>query len=189
MTDQRLAYHEASHCVAAVALGLPVTYVSVRPHGDSDGRARFDIDSEALGKLDALSCAIIQRGGRSRRADARRCDLVGGGAVQLADRGWRCRRCAPLIAQMDGDELDNRHWATVRAYALLRTRWEAVEAIAAKLQRNTTVLGEEVSKICMAEAARRSARSQAAERLSQPARHGHRASGRTRNGDRSPSEL
>ena len=67
-----------------------------------------------------------------------------------------------FIARLDGDELDARHWAVVRAYALLRTRWEAVEEIAAKLQRHTTVLGEEVSKICLAEAARRGARLQAA---------------------------
>jgi hypothetical protein len=63
---------------------------------------------------------------------------------------------------MDSDELDARHWAVVRAYALLRTRWAAIEEIAAKLERNTTVLGEEISKICLAEAARRGARLQAA---------------------------
>jgi hypothetical protein len=67
-----------------------------------------------------------------------------------------------FIAQVDGDELSNRHWAVVRTYALLRTRWDAVEEIASKLQRHTTVLGEDVSKICLAEAARRSARLNAA---------------------------
>lgn len=43
-----------------------------------------------------------------------------------------------------------------------RAGFEAVEEIAAKLQRSTTVLGEDVSKICLAEAARRGARLQAA---------------------------
>ena len=52
--------------------------------------------------------------------------------------------------------------ATLKAYALQRVRWEAVEEIAAKLERHTTVLGEEVARICFAEAARRSARSIAA---------------------------
>jgi hypothetical protein len=52
--------------------------------------------------------------------------------------------------------------AQLRAYALLRTRWEAVEEIVTLFQRNKTVLGEEVSRICLAEAARRSARLAAA---------------------------
>ena len=73
-----------------------------------------------------------------------------------------------FLSRVEGDELELRALAQLRAYALLRTRWEAVEEIAAQLQRHTTVLGEEVSRICLAEAARRSARLAAAKPPEKP---------------------
>ena len=45
-------------------------------------------------------------------------------------------------------ELDARHWAVVRAYALQWMRWPQVEAVTARLERSTTLLGEEVEEIC-----------------------------------------
>jgi hypothetical protein len=45
------AYHEAAHSVAAQTLGLPVTYLSIRPHEDEAGRTRFEERSEGFEKL------------------------------------------------------------------------------------------------------------------------------------------
>jgi hypothetical protein len=159
MTDLSTAYHEASHAVAAFERGLPVTYLSIRPHEDSAGRTKFDTHSEALARLDDFSCAIIKVAGE---IGAR---IATGSTERKFNwfaEGGDTEDARNLIARLGGDELDARHWAVVRAYALLRVRWEAVEEIAEKLQRHTTVLGEEVSQICLAEAARRSARLQAA---------------------------
>jgi hypothetical protein len=67
-----------------------------------------------------------------------------------------------FIASLGGDELGNRRLATLKAYGLLRTRYAALEELAEKLEKDTTLLGEDVARICLADAARRSARSIAA---------------------------
>jgi hypothetical protein len=152
------AIHEASHCVAAIELGVPVFHASIRQAEDSTGRTSFRF-GEALEKVGDLECAVIKVAGevgeRIAAGETR-------GRFNWLEEGGDAEDARSFIARMDGDELDNRHWAVVRAYALLRVRWEVVEEIAAKLERNTTVLGEEISKICLADAARRSARLQAA---------------------------
>jgi hypothetical protein len=154
------AYHEASHCVTSVALGLPVTYASIRPHEDSGGRTAFDTRSEGLANLGPLECAVVKCAGEI------------GERIAAGDTSHRFNWFAEdgdaedarhFIAQAGDDELGNRQLATLKAYALLRVRWEAVEEIAAKLQRYTTVLGEEVSRIVLADAGRRNARKVAAQ--------------------------
>jgi hypothetical protein len=162
MTDLSTAYHEASHAVAAQTLGLLVTYLTIRPHPDSAGRTKFDTDTEGFQRLDDFECAIIKVAGEVGARMA-----TGATTIKEAPFNWfsddeDAEHARRFIASLGGDELDVRNWAVVRAYALLRTRWAAVEEIAAKLQRHTTVLGEEVSRVCLAEAARRSARLAAA---------------------------
>jgi len=159
MSGESTSYHEASHAVAAVTLGLPVRYASIRPDGDEAGRAKFDTSSEGFQNLGPFECAIVKISGEVGER------MLGGSTERRFNwfaEGEDAEDARHFIEQLGGDELDARHWAVVRAYALLRTRWEAVEAIAEKLQRHTTVLGEEVERICLAEAGRRSARSQAA---------------------------
>ena len=138
-------FHEASHCVAALELGLPVTYASIRPNEDEAGRTRFN--TAAMGKqLGDLECAIIKIAGEvgARMAAGETTPTFN----WFAD-GGDAEDARYFIASIDGvDELDTRHLATLRAYALLRVRWDAVEAIAAKFERNKTVLGEEIEEIC-----------------------------------------
>lgn len=162
MTDLSTAYHEASHAVAAQALGLPVTYLSIRPDEAEADRTRFQTDSEGFAKLDDFSCAIIKVAGEVGARMAAGATTSSEARFNWLSEGGDAEDARHFIAQVEGDELDARHFAVVRAYALLRTRWEAVEEIAAKFERNTVVLGEEVSRICLADAARRSARSTAA---------------------------
>jgi hypothetical protein len=160
MTDTSTAYHEASHAVAAYYFGLPVTYLSVRPAEGEAGRTRFDTTSEGFAKLDDFSCAIIKVAGeigeRMATGDTSR-------KFNWFSEDQDAEDARNFIARAGEDELGNRQLAQLRAYALLRTRWEAVEEIAGLFQRNKVVLGEEVSKICLAEAARRGARVRAAE--------------------------
>jgi hypothetical protein len=155
MTDLSTAYHEASHAVAAQTLGLPLVYLSIRPREDSSGRARFDTATEGFEKLGDFECAIIKVAGEigSRMAEGETRPIF-----NLLSEGGDAEDAINFIERVGGDELDARHWAVVRAYALLRTRWSAVEELAELLQRETTVLGEQVSQICLAEAARRNAR-------------------------------
>jgi len=158
MTDS--SYHEAAHAVAAFNLGLPVVYLTTRAHEGDDGRTVFDTASEGLQNLDALSCAIIKMAGEVAERQ-----LAG---EVLPKYNWfgespDAEDARAFAAQMDvGDEFQNRDWATHRTRTLVRNWWPEIEAVAARLQRSKVVLGEEVAKICLAEAARRSARSIAA---------------------------
>jgi uncharacterized protein len=144
MTNLSTAYHEASHCVAALELGCPITYVSIRPHEDSAGRARFATDSEAFRDLDDLTCAIIKIAGE---VGARMSAGATQGQFNWFSDDEDAEHARHFIASMEGDELGNRHWAVVRAYALLRTRWHVVEALAAKLAKETTLVGATVLDI------------------------------------------
>jgi len=167
VTNRSTAYHEASHAVAAFERGLSVVYLSIRPHEDDAGRTAFDTQSEGFQRLAPFDCAIIKVAGEiGARMYAGETRPV----FNWLSEGGDAEDAIAFIARVGGDELDARHWAVVRAYALLRTRWDAVEELAALLQRETTVLGEDVSRICLAEAARRRARSDAANPVPKPFR-------------------
>jgi hypothetical protein len=158
MTDS--SYHEAAHAVCAYHLGLPVVYLTTRAHEEDNGRTVFDTRSEGLQRLDALSCAIIKMAGEIAERQ-----LAG---EVLPKYNWfgespDAEDARHFAAQMDvGDEFQNRDWATHRARTLVRNWWPEIEAIAERLQRHQTIVGEEVAGICLAEAARRNARSIAA---------------------------
>jgi hypothetical protein len=139
--------HESSHAVAARALGLPITYLSIRPAEGESGRTLFDTATEGFQKLDDLACAVIKVAGEvgeRMHAGATSTDPL----FNWFNEGGDAEDARSFIARANGDELDNRHWATFRAYALLRTRWDQVEAVAAKLERSTTLLAVEVEQIC-----------------------------------------
>lgn len=162
MTDSPsygIAVHEASHAIAALELGCPVTYVSIRQHEDSSGRTKFDTASEGFSKLDPLTCAVIKCAGEVGQRMA-------AGATRpefnwFAD-GGDAEDARYFVARAGGDELGNRRLAALKAYALLRARWEVVEEIAGLFQRNKTILGEDVERIWLAERARRGASARAA---------------------------
>ena len=112
MSDLSTAIHEASHAVVAVELGLPVTYLSIRPAEDSAGRTHFDINSEGFRKLDDLSCAVVKVAGE---IGAR----IAGGATRpefnwLAE-GGDAEDARQFVARAGGDELDTRRLAALKA--------------------------------------------------------------------------
>jgi hypothetical protein len=120
MTNLSTAFHEASHSVAAFDRGLPVTYLSIRPHEDHAGRTKFDPDSEGFQKLVPFDCAIVkvagEIGARMATGDTSR-------KFNWLSEGGDAEDARHFIAQLDGDEMNNRRWAVVRAYAQLRVRW------------------------------------------------------------------
>jgi hypothetical protein len=159
MTEFSPSYHEASHAVAAHTFGVPITYLSVREREDSLGLARLDSDRA---DIDDVQAAVIMVAGQVGERMALGKDNPQPNWFAEGDHDMEHAR--HFVHRFFGDdELEGRRQVTFRARSLLRTRWEAVTAIAEKLERNKTVLGEEVSKICLAEAARRGARARAAE--------------------------
>ena len=156
------AFHEASHCVVAHELGLGTVYVSIRPTEGESGRTKFDADRGLPENLGDFEAAIIKIAGEVG-------ERIYAGATTSSEarfnwfaEGGDAEDARHFIAKVGGDELEARALAQLRAYATLRIAWPAVEEIAGLFERGRTVLGEEVSAICLAERARRSARSIAA---------------------------
>lgn len=154
------AYHESGHGLVAYALKVPIRLLSIRPGEGESGRTR--LDPSAVG--DDMSGAMILVAG----------ELAERRALGHADKfNWfadshdasHARDCADHIAAdggCEGDVLEVRRFIELKTKSMLFSRWEAVEEIAATLQRHTTVLGEEVERICLAERARMNARAIAA---------------------------
>jgi hypothetical protein len=141
------AVPEASHAIAARGLGLPITYLSIRPHEDDSGRVKFDTATEGFAKLDDFAWAIIKVAGEvgARMAEgATSTDAL----FNWFNEGGDAEDARSFIARVGVDELGNRRLATLKAYGLLRTLWDQVEAVAAKLERSTTLLGVELEEIC-----------------------------------------
>jgi hypothetical protein len=142
-----LAIHESAHAVAAQALGLPITYLSIRPHEDDAGRVRFDTRTEGFQRLGDFECALVKVAGEvgeRMHAGATSTDPL----FNWFNEGGDAEDARSFIARVGSDELGNRRLATLKAYGLLRTRWDQVEAVAAKLERSTTLLGVELEEIC-----------------------------------------
>ena len=114
MADLSTAYHEASHAVAAQALGLPVTYLSIRPDEGEAGRTRFQTDSEGFAKLDDFSCAIIKVAGEVGARMAAGATTSSEARFNWLSEGGDAEDARHFIAQVEGDELDARHFAPTR---------------------------------------------------------------------------
>ena len=63
-TDRSIAVHEAAHAVAAVRLGLPLVYTSIRAGGAGDDAISADAQRTARpgGKLLAAGHTVLERG-------------------------------------------------------------------------------------------------------------------------------
>jgi hypothetical protein len=83
MSDKSTSYHEAAHAVAAFDRGLPVTYLTIRPHPDGAGRTAFDTRSEGFQRLEPFDCTIIKIAGE---VGARMAAGATQGPVQLVHR-------------------------------------------------------------------------------------------------------
>ena len=153
------SYHEAGHAVAANSHGLGMTHVSIRRTEESLGRCSI----QGGNAVDDHRAAVIMIAGHVAERMA-----VGRENVYpnwyLDDYDMDTAR--DFIARAWGDEVERqqegRATAQLQARSLLTARWSAVQEIAELLERRTTILGEDVARICLAEAARRSARLNAA---------------------------
>jgi hypothetical protein len=146
-----VAHHESGHAVAGFALGFPITYVSVRSTEDRSGACRFDPHIEVRPKHELDFAVALVAGTQAERfvlgrepwhrtnwfrddPDSDEARASGWIAAEAARAGW--------------DELDCRALVQLRGRALVFTQWRVIEALAQTLQRDTTVLGADVDRIC-----------------------------------------
>jgi hypothetical protein len=153
------SFHESGHAVAAREFGLDMIHVSIRRTEDSLGRCSIQNSHT----VDNFTGAIVMVAGHVAERMALERENCNPNWL-LDDHDMESARL--FIENSYGGDIDReltvRQNVQLRARVLLRARWDAVTEIAELLQRNTTVLGEEVARICLAEAARRSARLAAA---------------------------
>lgn len=154
------SYHEAGHAAAANSHGLGMIHVSIRRTEESLGRCTI----QGGNAVDDHKAAIIMIAGHVAERMA-----LGRENVYpnwYLDHDYDMDTARDFIARAWGDEVERqqegRATAQLQARSLLTVRWSAVQEIAELLERRTTILGEDVARICLAEVARRSARLAAA---------------------------
>jgi hypothetical protein len=146
MTDFSPSYHEASHALAAFMHGLSMTHVSIREApGHSLGRCSIQ-NGHAV---DNHKAAVIMIAGHVGERMALAKDPR---PNWFLDDDHDMESARLFIEWAWGDSIerqqDGRQLAQLQARSLLTVQWEAVQAIAERLQRNTTLLGDEVVDIC-----------------------------------------
>ena len=148
----RTAYHEAGHVVVAMALGLPVERVTIRPTETLRGSVRLDLpDYDAPGPIltpeqrvtigiaelafslggpiaEAIAFGAEDTGSWRDHAEAdaavdRTCDVAG-----VLSRQWRS-------------------WASARVESYLRQNWPLVERLVVALLMKPTLSGARVREI------------------------------------------
>lgn len=153
MNDFSPNYHEASHALAAFVHGLSMTHVSIR-EAPEHSLGRYSIQNGHA--VDDHRPAVIMIAGQVGERMALGKDPR---PNWFLDDDHDMESARLFIERAWGDSLerqqDGRQLAQLQARSLLVTKWHAVQAIAEKLQRNTTLLGAEVEEICKREGVRR----------------------------------
>ena len=139
-TPTREEYHEAGHCVVALALDYHVTWVQMSGGGGNTicEKPPLDTDDQVCNAIvhafAGMRAEIIHEPQWEPRAMACIGDLLvaGGFVPQLKQRRPPLELCSELIQRAD---------------RLLRTNWPAVERIAAALHERGRLHSEEVKRL------------------------------------------
>jgi hypothetical protein len=141
MSEFAPSYHEAGHAVAAQYFGLGMTHVSIRAAEDSLGRCSIQNGHT----VDDLTAAVVMLAGQVAERMALGKDPR---PNWFLDDDHDMDSARLFVQRACKDELEGRQLAQLKARALMSTKWEAVSTIAGELQRKTTLLGEDVERIC-----------------------------------------
>ena len=142
MSDFAPSYHEAGHAVAAQYFGLGMTHVSIRTAEDSLGRCTIQEGN----RVDDFTAAVVMLAGHVAERMALGRENVYPNWFLDDDHDMDSARI--FIDRSCTNVLEGRQLAQLKARALMSTKWEAVSTIAGELQRKTTLLGEDVERIC-----------------------------------------
>jgi hypothetical protein len=156
MTEFAAARHEASHAIAARALGFPVTYITIRQTPDRIGACRLDPTARVLPGRELDFAITLVAGGMGERLSLgrdpwHRVNWFQDDPDSDEDRArdWIHAEIARGLAEdeLNVAELNARQWVQLRARVLVFSKWEEVEAVAEKLERETMLMGAEVGRI------------------------------------------
>ena len=136
--DEAVAYHEAGHAVAALALGRPVQHVSVVADRQNLGKCEFDkgvfrpsedwVEREILISLAGLAAEARYTG-----------RYAWGGAAR--DLQFVRRLAGERAGERRAERLERRLLAKVEHLLAQEGHWRAVELIAAELRRRGEISG------------------------------------------------
>jgi hypothetical protein len=141
------AYHEAGHAVMAWVHDVPIKWVSIRRTQDHSGITRF----REFDLADVNIAAICVAGDIAERIESLR-EVRFNWLRQSVDADN-----ARFFVGLTPDPLESRRAAEGKASVGLRHRWDAVEAIAQKLERHSLVYGDDVDRLCRDAGVRRPA--------------------------------
>jgi hypothetical protein len=173
--DQRIATHEAGHCVAACLLGMPPAGATIDEVGAYRGLTWFDDDADPRADPPAGTVAIVAelqplmpKLGRNRdavAADLMRCAdhvivslagieaerLITGAAMASTGHDLQeARALASLIVRSPAAVDTYLTYARAEARALLAEHANAVQAIASALVEHRTLNAGQIGKIMQA---------------------------------------
>ncbi len=165
--DRNVAYHEAGHAIAHLAMNLPVRRVTIRPSKNYEGQVKG-------GKLPKWLCVLLECGDPWDQPRAlKRCleemiVLLAGGLAVKKLIGRSAALCfgesdllkvADLASSVVGIDISEddpvllkerfalEHWLHLTTMRLLDRRWETVEAVAERLLVERSLSGKEVRRI------------------------------------------
>jgi hypothetical protein len=143
-----LSIHEAGHGLVAWTNRVEIQSLSIVPHEEHLGIARFDADSGANRSDIAWASIFVAGEIAERKAWGREPRFNWFSSDADADNArWFCDRYE--------DPLDARSLATLKARSALAVRWSAVQALADELERMKVLPGSWVEEILRANGCRK----------------------------------
>jgi hypothetical protein len=152
MSDQLVSIHEGAHALLAFRYRIPITSISLVPREEYSGITRFD--SSGIEEKHELDCVSLLLAGELAERMAWGLEpRVNWFAADTSDDGDLDK--ARHFCDKQPDPLWARRVAAMRSHTALMINWEALQALAAALERQKVLVGFQVEEILRSTGVRR----------------------------------
>jgi hypothetical protein len=152
MSEQLVSIHEGAHALLAFRYRIPITSISLVPGEEYSGITRFD--SSGIEEKDELNCVSLLLAGELAERMAWGLEpRVNWFAADTSDDGDLDK--ARHFCDKQPDPLWARRVAAMRSHTALMLGWEALQALAAALERRKVLVGFQVDEILRGAGVRR----------------------------------